>query len=203
MDIVSFWSVVSMLAVLSIFVTVVAKMWRSGNIDLSGRHANMRGVYARSIAVGVLLAALLRANIIDILQNPGNPAVLLGWLSMPWAEYATLWEKAIGIIEEVVGVLVTGVILAFFSRMWNDVFDLLYQFQRWMKGKANATKPEEGSSSRPVPIVRRPRGARRSSSSAPRSESGGTGDRERGSDRGGERDRGGYRGRRSAGGEGR
>ena len=96
MDLVSFRSVVWLLALLSIFVTVITNYWRHGNIDLTGRWANVRAVYARSVAVGIVLAAILRANIIDILQNPQSPATSFGWLNLPWGQYATLGEKIVG-----------------------------------------------------------------------------------------------------------
>ena len=209
MDLVSFRSVVALLGMLSIFVTVAVNMWRQGNIDLTGRWANMRGVYTRAIIVGVVLAAILRANIIDILQNPESPAMLFGWLNLPWGEYANPTEKLIGVVEEVAGILVTGVVLAFFSKFWNDLFDLIYEFKRFVRGKANASKPEDGAQ-RPSTITssggrrysrtdrgggdrggrgRRgggDRGGRRSSSSS--SSNSGSGDR--GSDRGRGGDRG-------------
>ncbi|MCH7548819.1 MAG: hypothetical protein IH969_04660, partial [Candidatus Krumholzibacteriota bacterium] len=75
MDYASFRSVLAMLLVLSMFVTVVMNIWRHGNLDLTGRFANMRRMYIRAVIVGVVLAAVLRANIIDILQNPQGPAL--------------------------------------------------------------------------------------------------------------------------------
>ena len=136
-------SILAMLSVLSMFVAVVTNIWRFGNLDLTGRFANIRGVYKRAIIVGVLLAAVLRANIIDILQNPQGPALMLGWFGSPWSEYATGVEKIMGGIEEVFGILVTGVVLAFLSKFWNDIFDIIYELKRWLRGKANQAKPED------------------------------------------------------------
>jgi len=160
MDFVSFRSVLVTLSVLSMFVALLTNYWRFGNIDLAGRWANMRGIYLRAAVIGVALAAIMRANILDILQNPERPARLFGWLSFPWRDYATPAEKALGLVDEVVGILVTGIVLAFISKFWNDFFDLVYEFKRWMRGKANSLKPEEGTS-RPAPVVHPPRGGRR------------------------------------------
>jgi len=190
MDLVSFRSVVTLLGLLSIVVTVATNIWRQGNIDLTGRWANMRGIYGRAIIVGVVLAAVLRANIIDILQNPESPAALFGWLNLPWGEYATITERLIGVVEEVAGILVTGVVLAFFSKFWNDLFDLLYELKRLVRGKANASKPEEGAQ-RPASV---------SSSGGRRY---GRSDRGGGSDRGGDRGGRGRRGGGDRGGRGR
>lgn len=145
MDYASFRSVLAMLSVLGMFVAIVTNIWRYGNIDLTGRWANMRGIYGRAIAVGVVLAALLRANIIDILQNPEGPALMLGWLGAPWGQHAGPVEKIVGVVEEVFGILVTGVVLAFIAKFWNDLFDIIFEFKRWLRGKANALKPEEGA----------------------------------------------------------
>jgi hypothetical protein len=64
MDYASFRSVLAMLSVLGMFVAIVTNIWRFGNIDLTGRWANMRGIYGRAIVVGVVLAALLRALVL-------------------------------------------------------------------------------------------------------------------------------------------
>ncbi len=210
MDMVSFRSVVAMLMVLSMFVTVITTLLRQGNLDLTGRYANMRRVYKRSIIVGVILAAILRANIFDILQNPESPALFLGWLSLPWGEYAGITEKVIGIVEEFAGILVTGVVLAFLSRFWNELIDSMFEFKRWMRGKANAAKPEESvarasSGSGGMSRGRSPRGGDRGRSSGDRGRSSGdrgrsSGDRGRSSsDRG--RSSGGDDSRRSGGGD--
>jgi hypothetical protein len=211
MDMVSFRSIVAMLLVLSMFVTVITTLLRQGNLDLTGRYANMRRVYKRSIIVGVILAAILRANIFDILQNPESPALFLGWLSLPWGEYAGITEKVIGIIEEFAGILVTGVVLAFVSRFWNELMDIMFEFKRWMRGKANASKPEESvarsSSSGGMSRGGSPRGGDRGRSdsrrggrdSRPRSSSGGDRGRSSSGDDSSRRPSGGDRGRSSGG----
>jgi uncharacterized membrane protein YgcG len=198
MDYASFRSVLAMLSVLGMFVAIVTNIWRFGNIDLTGRWANMRGIYGRAIAVGVVLAALLRANIIDILQNPEGPALMLGWLAAPWSQYAGATEKIVGTVEEVFGILVTGVVLAFISKFWNDLFDIVYEVKRWLRGKANALKPEDGAIRPKAPGTVAPSDRDRDSGITRRGSRGGRGRRggrpQGGSDRGGDRgggDRGG------------
>ena len=58
-----------------------------------------------------------------------------------------------------VGIVVTGAVLAFVAKFWNDVFDILYEFKRWLRGHANAMKPEPSTRSRTV--TRRTRPSRR------------------------------------------
>ncbi len=180
MEAASFRSVFAMLAVLAMPVALVTHLWRYGNLDLTGRWANLRGVYARAIAVGVVLAAILRANVIDILQNPEVPGSLLGWYQAPWAEGATAVERVRAVVYEIIGVLTTGLVLAFVSRLWNDLFDIVYEIKRWIRGRANQLKPEEGSV-RPAPVtqaaatVSRPRRSRRGGRGRSSSGSGGSG----------------------------
>ncbi len=181
MEAASFRSVFAMLAVLAMPVALLTHLWRYGDLDLTGRWANMRGVYGRAIAVGVVLAAILRANVIDILQNPEVPGSLLGWYQAPWAEGAATAERIRAVVYEIVGVGVTGLVLAFLSRLWNDLFDIVYEIKRWIRGRANQLKPEEGSV-RPAPVTQatspssgssRPRRSRRGGRSRSSSGSGG------------------------------
>ncbi len=132
MDYQSFGAVGRLLAVASIFVTVVNAIWRHGDIDLTGRHANMRTLYTRSIVLGVIVAALARINVVAMLRDQ---AAFDGWLVFP----------QIDLVDDIIGVVITGVVIAFLSKVWNDVFDVLYEFKRWLRGKANALRPDDGT----------------------------------------------------------
>ena len=130
MDYQAFGAVGRLLAVASMFVTVVNNFWRHGDIDLTGRYANMRTIYGRAIMIGVILAAVARLNIIAMLRTA--PA---------FDSYLTFY--GIDIVDDIVGVLVTGVVLGFLSKFWNDLFDLLFELKRLVRGKANATRADE------------------------------------------------------------
>jgi hypothetical protein len=128
----SFGAVARLLAVASIFVTVINAVWRHGDIDLTGRHANMRTLYLRSIALGVIVAALARINIVAMLRYQ---AAFDGWIVFPQMD----------LVDDVIGIGITGVVIAFLSKLWNDLFDVIYEFKRWLRGKANSLRPDEGS----------------------------------------------------------
>lgn len=130
MDYQSFGAVVRLLAVASMFVTVLNNIWRHGNIDLTGKYANMRTIYGRAIVIGVVVAALARINVIAMLR--GQPA---------FSAYLNFY--GMDLVDDVVGVLVTGVALAFLSKFWNDLFDLLFELKRLVRGKANQLRPDE------------------------------------------------------------
>ncbi|HEU4929798.1 MAG TPA: hypothetical protein VFU38_08205 [Candidatus Krumholzibacteria bacterium] len=128
----SFGAVGRLLFVASIVVTVINAIWRHGDIDLTGKHANMRTLYLRSIILGVIVAALARINVVAMLRDE---AAFDAWITFP----------QIDLFDDVVGILITGVVIAFLSKVWNDLFDVLYEFKRWLRGKANALRPDEGA----------------------------------------------------------
>jgi hypothetical protein len=126
----SFGAVVRLLAVASMFVTVLNNIWRHGDIDLTGRYANMRTIYGRAIIIGVVIAALARINVIAMLR--GQPA---------FSSHLDFY--GVDLVDDAIGVLVTGVVLGFLSKFWNDLFDLLFELKRLVRGKANALRPDE------------------------------------------------------------
>ena len=130
MDYKAFGAVGRLLAVASMFVTVINNFWRHGDIDLTGRYANMRKIYGRAIIIGVILAAVARLNIIAMLRTA--PA---------FDSYLTFY--GIDLFDDVIGILVTGVALGFLSKFWNDLFDLLFEFKRFMRGKANQLRADD------------------------------------------------------------
>ena len=144
MDYQSFGAVARLLAVTSMFVTVVNNYWRHGDIDLTGRYANMRTIYGRAILIGVGIAALARLNIIAMLRTAPAFDSYLGFYG-------------IDIVDDVVGVLVTGVVIGFLGKFWNDAFDLLFELKRLVRGKANATRADEQPRAMREPREREPR----------------------------------------------
>jgi hypothetical protein len=159
-----------LLAVASMFVTVVNNYWRHGDIDLTGRYANMRTIYGRAVLIGVVIAVLARLNIIAMLRSAPAFDSYVGFYPMD-------------IVDDVIGVLITGVVIGYLSKFWNDFFDLLYEFKRFVRGKANALRADD------MPrAMREPRGEIR--------------DRDRDRDRDMRRGRRGARGGRGPGGPG-
>ena len=130
MDYQTFGAVGRLLAVASMFVTVINNFWRHGDIDLTGRFANMRKIYGRAAIIGVILAAVTRINVLAMLRTaPAFDSYLL--------------FPGMDIVDDVIGILVTGVVLAFLSKFWNDLFDLLFEFKRFIRGKANSLRADD------------------------------------------------------------
>jgi hypothetical protein len=155
-------SVLWLLLILGSAVAVLTDAWRHGDIDLTGKDANLRGVYLRSMAVGIAVCLLLRINIIDMARGEG-----IGWMVPLWGARASVAERAGRIVEQIGGIAVAGVIVALAAKFWNDAFDILYEFKRWVRGHANVMKPE--------PRISAQRTVRRSRSSRRRGGSGGGG----------------------------
>ena len=130
MDYQAFSAVGRLLAVASMFVTVINNFWRHGDIDLTGRYANMRKIYGRAIIIGVILAAVARLNIIAMLRTA--PA---------FDSYLNFY--GVDIVDDVIGIVVTGVVLGFLSKFWNDLFDLLFELKRLVRGKANQLRADD------------------------------------------------------------
>jgi hypothetical protein len=126
----AFGAVGRLLVVASMFVTVINNFWRHGDIDLTGRFANMRKLYGRAILIGVILSAVARLNILAMLRTAPAFDSYLGFYGMD-------------IVDDVIGILVTGVVLAFLSKFWNDLFDLLYELKRLVRGKANQLRADD------------------------------------------------------------
>ena len=131
MDYQAIGAVGRLLAVSSMFVTVVSNIWRHGDIDLTGRYANMRTIYLRAIAIGVVLAVVARLNILAMLRTVPAFDSYLGFTGSD-------------IADEVIGIIVTGTVIGFLSKFWNDLFDLLFETKRYMRGKANQLRADDG-----------------------------------------------------------
>jgi hypothetical protein len=175
----SFAAVGRLLAVASMCVTIINNFWRHGDIDLTGRYANMRKIYARAALIGVVLAAVARINVLAMLRTA--PA---------FDSYLNFY--GIDIVDDVIGVVITGVALGFLSKLWNDLFDLVFELKRFVRGKANHLRADDQPRAmrEPRSEIRDLRRGRRGSRGGrgPGGPGGDRGDRDRG-DRG-DRDRG-------------
>jgi hypothetical protein len=174
----SFAAVARLLAVASMFVTVINNYWRHGDIDLTGRYANMRKIYGRAMLIGVIIAAVARLNVIAMLRTaPAFDSYLV--------------FNGIDLVDDAIGVLFTGVVIGFLSKFWNDFFDLLFELKRFVRGKANALRADDQPRSMREPREMREMRRGRRGSRGGRG-MGGPGDRGGDRDRGdrGDRDRG-------------
>ena len=130
MNDVSYTPVIWVLGIMSIFVTIVVDLiktvWRKDRHKAADSRRNFL-VYLSSIVIGIGVASALRASVFEILKNPENPALFLGWSNeSDGAEL--LWVS-----EQSWGILITGFILGFLSRAWSDLFKILNEVKYWIR----------------------------------------------------------------------
>ena len=71
---------------------------------------------------GILLAAILKADLIKIFNNINEPGKTLGWSNI--SEY--------GLLDAILlpfGIILTGCFISFGSKFWHDLLDILYQIK--------------------------------------------------------------------------
>lgn len=71
---------------------------------------------------GILLAAILKADLIKIFNNINEPGKTLGWNNI--SEYG-LFDATMLLF----GIILTGCFISFGSKFWHDLLDILYQIK--------------------------------------------------------------------------
>jgi len=71
---------------------------------------------------GVLLAAILKADLIKLFNRIENPGETIGWNNI--SEYGTL-----DVVLLPFGIILTGCFISFGSKFWHDLLDILYQIK--------------------------------------------------------------------------
>ena len=115
MDYPSLGAVMRLLAVASMFVTVVSNYWRHGDIDLTGRYANMRTIYGRAILIGVVIAYIYRTDAPDLVKTHFTFQIRTFWLAL---------------IGGLIGLITTAIVIGFFLLL----AVLVWQVVRIVKG---------------------------------------------------------------------
>jgi len=75
-----------------------------------------------NVGSGIILALILKADLIKIFNNINEPGKTLGWNNI--CEY--------GILDAILlpfGILLTGCFISFGSKFWHDLLDILYQIK--------------------------------------------------------------------------
>ncbi|UCG87827.1 MAG: hypothetical protein JSW71_04575 [Gemmatimonadota bacterium] len=83
--------------------------------------ARERRIALRTLAASVALAVLMKADFFEILSHLESPWDTLGWVR-PAEHHWTVSR----IVQALDGTIVTGISLAFGSKFWHDVLDLVY-----------------------------------------------------------------------------
>ena len=121
-------NLVVLLSALSVAAERLANVLKLAHPDLRRRQARAReekpreqGIAQRALAASVVLALVMKADFFQIASHLDAPWDTLGWVPVP----ADGWTVS-RLIHALVGTVVTGICLAFGSKFWHDVLDLLY-----------------------------------------------------------------------------
>jgi hypothetical protein len=117
-----------LLSALSLAAERLANAMKLGDTDLrekkeSSREekARERCIALRALAASVALAVFMKADFFEILSHLDAPWDTLGWVRAAGDK----WTVSL-FLQSINGTIVTGISLAFGSKFWHDVLDLVY-----------------------------------------------------------------------------
>ena len=117
-----------LLSALSVAAERLANAMKLGDTDLREKKASPqeekareRRIALRALAASVALALLMKADFFEILSHLQAPWDTLGWVR-PAEEQWTVSR----LLQALAGTIVTGISLAFGSKFWHDVLDLIH-----------------------------------------------------------------------------
>ncbi|MEZ5989237.1 MAG: hypothetical protein R3F30_08970 [Planctomycetota bacterium] len=100
------------------------------------------GISLRSIAVGILLAVAVKADLFVILNNLEDPFKSLGWFHVD--NYRWLRSPALstvqGCLYAVFGCVLTGVALGFGSSFWHDILGTVKELKNMTRERKDSMK---------------------------------------------------------------
>ena len=100
---------------------------------LRDEKARERRIAQRALAASVVLAVLMKADFFEILSHLDAPWDTLGWVRPPEDDWT-----ASRFLQALAGTMVTGVSVAFGSKFWHDLLDLLYGVRTAISGGPRA-----------------------------------------------------------------
>ena len=116
-----------LLSALSLAAGRLANAMKLGDTDLREKKdssqeekARERRIALRALAASVALAVFMKADFFEILSHLDAPWDTLGWVR-PAGEK---WTVSL-LLQSINGTIVTGISLAFGSKFWHDVLDLV------------------------------------------------------------------------------
>lgn len=91
-----------------------------------------RAITVRSVAVGMLLAIAMKADLFEILAELDAPWETLGWVQVSAGQWARATATAgVGpFLYALVGSAVTGIALGFGSKFWHDILDTVLELRK-------------------------------------------------------------------------
>jgi type IV secretory pathway VirB2 component (pilin) len=125
-----------LLSALSLASERLANAMKLGDTDLrekkespQGEKARERRIALRALAASVALAVFMKADFFEILSHLEAPWDTLGWVRPAEDQ----WTMSL-FLQSFTGTIVTGISLAFGSKFWHDVLDLVHGVRGAVRG---------------------------------------------------------------------
>lgn len=137
-------NVLVLLSVLSFMAERITNVWKLSNPTLSLRKAETeaerdreKAIAARTLIAGVVLALLVKANMLEIVANPADPWGTIGWVSAregAWFRSPALANLG-SFLYAVAGSVLTGLALGFGSKFWHDTLGGIYELRSFVRDR--------------------------------------------------------------------
>jgi hypothetical protein len=136
-------NILTILTVLSVAVERVTDFIKlrhdaSGRTDAEEPERRQR-IVGVSLLTGILIALLVKADLMQIVARAGDPWATLGWVH--WSEAQQAWVHDVafkswaGGVAVVLGCVLTGLSLGFGSRFWHDILEIVLDTSEAIKAR--------------------------------------------------------------------
>lgn len=139
-----------LLTVLSVAAERIAELIKTRNDALRQRastqaaeHERVAQIQARVLAIGIILAVAVKADLFSILTHLDDPWSTLGWVRVSgaqWFQSAAL-QNVGTFLYALAGSALTGVALGFGSKFWHDLLDTVYELRNLVRQRASEPPP--------------------------------------------------------------
>ncbi|MGH9863371.1 MAG: hypothetical protein ACRD35_08105 [Candidatus Acidiferrales bacterium] len=151
-------NVLVLLSVLSFMAERVTNAWKLSSPTLSLRKSDAeserdreKAIAGRTLIAGVVLALLVKANMLEIVANPTDPWQTIGWVTAregAWFRSAALANPG-SFLYALAGSVLTGLALGFGSKFWHDTLGGIYELRSFVRERRSvppAAKKSVGGS---------------------------------------------------------
>ncbi|MBU0741672.1 hypothetical protein KKG45_06125 [bacterium] len=139
-----FVNMLVILTVLSVTAERLTNLLKLQNPDLNDRKTDKKEerrrehrISLRTMAIGVLLAIVVKANFFEIMSSLQDPWSTLGWVRLDdyrWIRSPATVELS-AFLYTLGGCLVTGLGLGFGSKFWHDLLGTVYELRSLARNK--------------------------------------------------------------------
>jgi hypothetical protein len=136
-------NLVILLTVLSIIAERMTNVFKLRRDDLKLRSKDEAGEKNReqkitlmSVAMGILVAVLAKANLFEILANLESPWTTLGWVELNSFEWVRSPSSSSfgAFLYSLGGSIITGLALSFGSKFWHEILDTVFELRGIARG---------------------------------------------------------------------